>query len=94
MTGRRQQVRYGDEKRTLDRFVAERGDRLLRTAALLTGSQADGEDLLQSALERRLRNWRRIDGDPEHYVRRTLYNLAGPGVYSRRSQASASSSAV
>jgi RNA polymerase sigma-70 factor (sigma-E family) len=79
MTGRRQQVRYADEKRTLERFVAERGDRLLRTAALLTGSQADGEDLLQSALERLLRNWRRIDGDPEHYVRRTLYNLAADG---------------
>jgi RNA polymerase sigma-70 factor (sigma-E family) len=79
MTGRRQQVRYTDEKRTLERFVAERGDRLLRTAALLTGSQADGEDLLQSALERLLRNWRRIDGDPEHYVRRALYNLAADG---------------
>jgi RNA polymerase sigma-70 factor (sigma-E family) len=72
-------VRYADEKRTLERFVAERGDRMLRTAALLTGSQADGEDLLQSALERLLRNWRRIDGDPEHYVRRTLYNLAADG---------------
>jgi RNA polymerase sigma-70 factor (sigma-E family) len=72
-------VQYEEQRRTLERFVAERGDRLLRTAALLAGSRADGEDLLQSALERLLRNWRRIDGDPENYVRRTLYNLAADG---------------
>ena len=69
-------MQYEEQRRTLERFVAERGDRLLRTAALLAGSRADGEDLLQSALERLLRHWRRIDGDPENYVRRTLYNLA------------------
>jgi RNA polymerase sigma-70 factor (sigma-E family) len=72
-------VHYEEQGRTLERFVAERGDRLLRTAALLAGSRADGEDLLQSALERLLRQWRRIDGDPENYVRRTLYNLAADG---------------
>jgi DNA-directed RNA polymerase specialized sigma24 family protein len=49
---------------------------LLRTAVLLTGSREAGEDLLQAALERLLRQWRRIDGDPEGYLRRTLYNLA------------------
>jgi RNA polymerase sigma factor (sigma-70 family) len=59
---------------------------LLRTAALLAGSRADGEDLLQSALERLLRNWRRIDGDPESYVRRTLYNLATDGWRRQRVQ--------
>lgn len=68
-----------DRKRILERFVAERGDRLLRTAALLAGNPDGGEDLLQSALERLLRNWRRIEGDPENYVRRTLYNLAVDG---------------
>jgi len=68
-----------DQKRALERFVAERGDRLLRTASLLAGSRDGGEDLLQSALERLLRNQRRIDGDPEYYVRRTLYNLAVDG---------------
>jgi RNA polymerase sigma-70 factor (sigma-E family) len=72
-------VQSEEQERVLARFVAERGDRLLRTAALLTGSRADGEDLLQSALERLLRNWRRIEGDPENYVRRTLYNLATDG---------------
>lgn len=71
---------HHDEQRwALERFVPERGDRLLRTAALLAGGRADGEDLLQSALERLLRHWRRIDGDPENYVRRTLYNLAADG---------------
>jgi RNA polymerase sigma-70 factor (sigma-E family) len=72
-------VQHEEQKRTLERFVAERGDRLLRTAALLAGSRADGEDLLQSALERLLRHWRQIDRDPENYVRRTLYNLAADG---------------
>jgi RNA polymerase sigma-70 factor (sigma-E family) len=72
-------VHHEEQQLSLEQFVAERGDRLLRTAALLTGSRADGEDLLQSALERLLRNWRRIDGDPESYVRRTLYNLATDG---------------
>jgi RNA polymerase sigma-70 factor (sigma-E family) len=72
-------VHHEEQQRSLERFVADRGDRLLRTAALLAGSRADGEDLLQSALERLLRNWRRIDGDPESYVRRTLYNLASDG---------------
>jgi RNA polymerase sigma-70 factor (sigma-E family) len=79
MTGRRPQVHHEEQQRSLERFVTDRGDRLLRTAALLAGSRADGEDLLQSALERLLRNWRRIDGDPENYVRRTLYNLATDG---------------
>ena len=69
-------MHHDEQRLALERFVAERGNRLLRTAALLAGSRADGEDLLQSALERLLRHWRRIDGDPENYVRRTLYNLA------------------
>jgi DNA-directed RNA polymerase specialized sigma24 family protein len=84
MTGRRLQVQYDEQRRALERFVAERGDRLLRTAELLAGSRADGEDLLQSALERLLRHWRRIDRDPENYVRRTLYNLAADGCRRQR----------
>jgi DNA-directed RNA polymerase specialized sigma24 family protein len=62
----------------LERLLAEKGENLLRTAILLTGSRADGEDLLQSALERVIHRWRRIRGDPEGYIRRTLYkaNLA------------------
>jgi RNA polymerase sigma-70 factor (sigma-E family) len=72
-------VQDEDRERALRRFVAERGDRLLGTAALLAGSRDAGEDLMQSALERLLRNWRRVEGDPESYVRRTLYNLAVDG---------------
>src|ERR1700722_5744149 len=63
----------------LERFLAERAGHLLRTAALLTGSREAGEDLLQTAVERLLRRWRRVDGDPEGYLRRTLYNLATDG---------------
>jgi RNA polymerase sigma-70 factor (sigma-E family) len=64
---------------TLERFVAERGGPLLRTAKLLTGSREAGEDLLQAALERLLRHRGKIDGDPEGYLRRTMYNLAADG---------------
>ena len=63
----------------LERFLAERGDHLLRTAVLLAGSRETGEDLLQTAVERLLRRWRRLDGDPEGYLRRTLCNLAVDG---------------
>jgi RNA polymerase sigma-70 factor (sigma-E family) len=63
----------------LERFIAERADHLLRTAVLLTGSKEAGEDLLQTAVERLLRRWRRFDGDPEGYLRRTLCNLAIDG---------------
>ena len=62
----------------LESFLAERGEPLLRTAVLLAGSKEAGEDLLQAGLERLLRHWR-IDGDPEGYLRRTLYNLAADG---------------
>jgi RNA polymerase sigma-70 factor (sigma-E family) len=60
----------------LEGFLAERADHLLRTAVLLTGSREAGEDLLQTAVERLLQRWRRFDGDPEGYLRRTLCNLA------------------
>ena len=63
----------------LERFLAERADHLLRTAMLLAGSKEAGEDLLQTAVERLLRRWRRFDGDPEGYLRRTLCNLATDG---------------
>lgn len=60
----------------LELFLADRGEALLRTAVLLAGSRDAGEDLLQAALERLLRHWRKIEGDPEGYLRRTLYHLA------------------
>jgi RNA polymerase sigma-70 factor (sigma-E family) len=60
----------------LDEYVALRGTRLLRTAILLTGSREAGEDLVQQALERLVRHWSRIEGDPEGYLRRTMARLA------------------
>ena len=63
----------------LEAFLAERGEPLLRTAVLLAGSRDAGEDLLQAALERLLQHWRAVVGDPEGYLRRTLYNLAADG---------------
>jgi RNA polymerase sigma-70 factor (sigma-E family) len=60
----------------LEAFLADRGNQLLRTAALLAGSKDGGEDLLQAALERILSRWHTIEGDPEGYLRRTLYHLA------------------
>ena len=40
----------------LEQLLGERGQDLMRAAVALTGSRADGEDLLQAALERLLRN--------------------------------------
>lgn len=51
-------------------FVAARGEVLLGRAVLLTGSRAAGEDLLQASLERLLRHWPKVQGDPEPYLRR------------------------
>jgi RNA polymerase sigma-70 factor (sigma-E family) len=64
---------------SLERLLAARGRELMRAAIALTGSRADGEDLLQAALEKLVQNWRRVEIDPEGYLRRTLYNLAADG---------------
>jgi DNA-directed RNA polymerase specialized sigma24 family protein len=72
-------MRHDGREAEIERFLVERGDPLLRTAVPLTGSHEAGEDLLQEALERMLRHWRRIQGNPEGYLRRTLHNLAADG---------------
>ncbi|MCW3814169.1 SigE family RNA polymerase sigma factor [Micromonospora sp. DR5-3] len=60
---------------TFHEFVAQRSPALSRTAYLLTGDHQLAEDLLQSALARTYRHWRRIrGGDPEAYVRRVMYH--------------------
>ncbi|MCZ7436150.1 SigE family RNA polymerase sigma factor [Micromonospora sp. WMMC241] len=60
---------------TFHEFVVQRSPALSRTAYLLTGDHHLAEDLLQSALARTYRHWRRIrDGDPEAYVRRVMYH--------------------
>jgi RNA polymerase sigma-70 factor (sigma-E family) len=63
----------------LEEFLTRRGGPLLRAAALLGGGPEAGEDLLQAALERMLRHWHRVEGDPEGYLRRTIYHLAADG---------------
>jgi RNA polymerase sigma-70 factor (sigma-E family) len=74
-----QLVRSQQPAAVLEELLLARGERLLHTAVLLAGSHADGEDLLQTALERVFRHWRRIEGNPEGYLRSTLYHLSADG---------------
>jgi RNA polymerase sigma-70 factor (sigma-E family) len=57
-----------------DEYVAARSARLLRTAYLLTRDWALAEDLLQTALAKAWLAWRRIEVDPDRYVRAVLVN--------------------
>ncbi|MEU7755709.1 SigE family RNA polymerase sigma factor [Micromonospora sp. NPDC049101] len=54
-------------------FVETRYMDLLRVAYHLTGSAQDAEDLVQSALVKVMRRWRRVD-DPMAYLRRVMIN--------------------
>ena len=56
----------------LEVFVRDRWQALLRHGAMLTGSHADGEDLVQTALLKVAPRWHRMEGDPEAYVRRVM----------------------
>ena len=60
-----------------DSFVRARTPALLRSAYLLTGDQHLAEDLVQSALARTHRAWRRLQAveNAEAYTRRTMYHL-------------------
>jgi RNA polymerase sigma-70 factor (sigma-E family) len=58
-----------------EQFVRERYEQLLRYAVMLTGRQADAEEVVQEALVRCLRRWRRIE--PENamaYARKAVLN--------------------
>jgi RNA polymerase sigma-70 factor (sigma-E family) len=57
-----------------DEFVDARYSRLVRTAYLLTRDNGMAEDLVQTALARSWPKWRRIEQDPEAYVRRVMVN--------------------
>jgi RNA polymerase sigma-70 factor (sigma-E family) len=63
------------QETTFAEFVAGRSQALLRSAYLLTGDSGQAEDLLQTALAKTWRHWRRVsrDGGGEAYVRRVLY---------------------
>lgn len=60
-----------------DSFVRHRSPALLRAAYLLTGDQHLAEDLVQSALARTHRSWRRLhdSGNAEAYTRKVMYHL-------------------
>jgi RNA polymerase sigma-70 factor (sigma-E family) len=61
-----------DTRPDFEEFVVVRSDRLLRTAYLLTRDPARAEDLLQTALTRAWFAWKRLDEQPEPYVRTIL----------------------
>jgi len=62
-----------DDEDDFHAFVVARTPALSRTAYLLTGDAHLAEDLVQTALFKAARHWRRIQGAPEAYVRRILY---------------------
>jgi RNA polymerase sigma-70 factor (sigma-E family) len=59
-------------------FVAARYPNLVRYGALLLGDAGRGEDLVQDALVKTYRAWRRLhpDGEPEAYTRRVMTRAA------------------
>jgi RNA polymerase sigma-70 factor (sigma-E family) len=61
-----------EDEAEFDSFVVARSHALLRTAYLLVHDEALAEDLLQTSLAKAWFAWRRIEGDPEAYVRRIL----------------------
>ncbi|MGP3916723.1 SigE family RNA polymerase sigma factor [Nonomuraea sp. 10N515B] len=63
-----------DQQRDFTEFVVGRSDSLIRLAYVLTNDQHAAEDLLQTALAKTARHWRRIRDNPEAYVRRIMYH--------------------
>ncbi|MDP2774093.1 MAG: SigE family RNA polymerase sigma factor [Nocardioides sp.] len=61
---------------SFDDWVEARAAPLLRFAYLVTGSQQDAEDAVQSALTRACEKWSRVRraDDPDAYVRRMVVN--------------------
>jgi RNA polymerase sigma-70 factor (sigma-E family) len=66
-------VPVADDDGGFQEFVDVRYGELLRIAYLLTGSAHDAEDLVQSALLKVMRRWRKID-EPLPYLRRAMAN--------------------
>jgi RNA polymerase sigma-70 factor (sigma-E family) len=64
------------DRPAFDSFVVSSSNRLLRTAYLLCGDRGHAEDLVQTALMRTARQWRRAQDHPEAYARRVVVNLA------------------
>jgi RNA polymerase sigma-70 factor (sigma-E family) len=66
-----------EDDTTLERFVHERANALLRYGYVLAGNANDAADLTQEALARLGLAWSRVrsKGDPEGYVRTTMARL-------------------
>lgn len=83
-------MRTRGEASGFEDYLDRHGAALQRYAFVLTGNAADGEDLVQTALAKAYRQWRRIDrmSSPHAYVRRILTNCfvdqrrRRPAVYS------------
>jgi RNA polymerase sigma-70 factor (sigma-E family) len=71
---------------TFEAFVAQRMDRLLRLARLLTGNATDAEDLVQNSLLRAHAKWAKIAAadHPDAYLRRLLINVHHSSLRKRR----------
>ncbi|MER7332236.1 MULTISPECIES: SigE family RNA polymerase sigma factor [unclassified Micromonospora] len=65
-----------DPEESFRAYVSGRIAALSRAAWLLTGDRHQAEDLVQLTLVRVARHWERISGsgDPDPYVRRTMYS--------------------
>lgn len=61
-------------KPEFDDFVVASGDRLFRTAYLLTRDYGRAEDLVQTTLSKTWSAWRRIDRSPWPYAQKVLFN--------------------
>ena len=66
----------GEDASGFEGYLAEHGAALQRYAFVLTGDAADAEDLVQTALTKAYRRWRRIGRmmSPHAYVRRIVTN--------------------
>jgi RNA polymerase sigma-70 factor (sigma-E family) len=62
------------QARAFERFVAESGDALLRTATLLTSDPDVAEDVYQETLQRLATRWSRVD-NPRAFCRRVMQNV-------------------
>lgn len=62
-----------NEPRGFAAFVVEHRTQLVRYATLLTGSQAEAEDIVQEVLVRLVPRWADLD-EPLPYVRRSITN--------------------
>jgi DNA-directed RNA polymerase specialized sigma24 family protein len=63
-------------RQEFEAYVRARSPALLRSAYLLTGDQHLAEDLVQDALIRTHRAWRRLrDSNPDAYTRKVMYHL-------------------